>query len=102
MISLTLFNRSRLEVVDADGKARVILAFQELGGRVTVFSKDGKSRASLGIIEHGGSATAVGKVGRLIAVPSVFPFSPLAIASKRACDPLVCRGLQFVRLVYPH
>ena len=44
---------SRLEVVDADGNAGVVLKIAEGGGVVTTLGKDGKSQASLGIAIFG-------------------------------------------------
>ena len=52
---------TRLTVVDADGKTRVLLTTDEDGGFVYAFGKDGQSAASLGIGEHGGYVYAHGK-----------------------------------------
>ena len=78
---------SRLEVVDADGKVRVVLQYypflgyvttygkdglpqlmlgtdiEEHGGHVIAYGKGGESQASLGIGEHGGHVTIYGKGG---------------------------------------
>ena len=53
---------SRLEVVDADGVARLILSINEHGGHVGVYGKDGQL-ASLSINERGGHAGVYGKIG---------------------------------------
>ena len=55
---------TRLTVVDADGKRRVIISRGVDGGSVDAYGKDGKLRASLAITEHGGYVYAHGKDGK--------------------------------------
>ena len=57
---------TKLTVVDADGKTRVIISSNnEHGGSVAAYSKDGQSRAALAVTEHEGSVSAFGKDGQL-------------------------------------
>lgn len=51
-----------LKVVDAGGKASVLLTTDEHGGDVAIFGKDGISTASLSISESGGRIDATGDV----------------------------------------
>ena len=55
---------TRLTVVDADGKTRVIISRGVDGGSVFAYGKDGKSRAALGVSEHGGLVSTYGKDGK--------------------------------------
>lgn len=53
-----------LSIVDAQGKAKLVLAIDGYGGLVTAYSRDGKTRASMGIDGYGGLVEATGRGGR--------------------------------------
>ena len=53
---------TKLTVVDADGRKRVILTFDEHGGAVVAFGKDGESQAGLRGYDDG-SVGVYGKDG---------------------------------------
>jgi len=54
---------SRLEVVDADSPARVVLTIGDDGGLVYAMPKDGGGIVALNFDEHGGRVAARGKNG---------------------------------------
>ena len=53
----------KLEVVNADGRMRVVLDVHEDGGGVYAFGKDMKSVAALSTDEYGGTVKVYGKDG---------------------------------------
>ena len=57
----------RLEVVNAYGKAAVVLGSSQLGGVVAAICNDGKSIATLGFNQHGGRVQLDGRgLGKVI------------------------------------
>ena len=55
---------TKLRVVDANGKRRVIISSGVDGGSVFTYGKDGKPAVALGVSEHGGLVSTVGKDGK--------------------------------------
>ena len=55
---------SKLEVLDAEGTARVTIFTDDQGGVVTAYGKEGHSEASLRAEEDGGRVAVVGKDGQ--------------------------------------
>ena len=55
---------TKLRVVDANGKRRVIISSGVDGGSVFTYGKDGKPAVALGVSEHGGLVSTIGKDGK--------------------------------------
>ena len=73
---------SRLEVVDADGKVRVVLQYYPFLGYVTTYGKDGLPQLMLGtdIEEHGGYVQVKAK-GKGAAVMGINEYGNGAVSS---------------------
>lgn len=64
---------TKLTVVDADGKAGLILGITEHGGNVAAFDKDGKAGVRLGAHNGGGNVRIVNSAGVLFIIMASDP-----------------------------